>query len=481
MTINVNDFKSLNSDAQMIQSAIDLARNTGDLVLIPKINARTGKSIWEIEQTIFLHDESTLILQNCYLRMADDVVCQMFANKNSSTTASSQNNSLQKHITIKGIGKAVLDGGKHNGLFEVNGIARKVSKYPEKKATDNCMLFFNNVENLVIENLTIKNQRYWGICLCPVSNSRISNIHYESSSNVPCQDGIDLLKGCHDIIIENITGCVGDNIVALLATDSDIYPKVTGDRKNGDIYNVSIRNIMGYGVGGCALIRLLNHDGFKIYNVRIDNVIETSPWSMQDAPTAQNPDLVFVSDDNGNIVQTKHLIVGEQGYRCEAAIIIGESYWYHTSKAQSGDTFGISVSNVTTHARYGIWINNALKDSSFENIRMFGNGFVSAYFGEGVMENVRFSNISYDQDCKPLKADEHIYIEWNNTRSDGFSCVYFNGSNVNNISFDGIQCASGMDSVFGGFGNGSIVCQKVNHAKIPKLASVNGITIKNIK
>jgi hypothetical protein len=48
---------------------------------------------------------------------------------------------------------------------------------------------------------------------------------------------------------------------------------------------------MCYGVGGCALIRLLNHDGYKIYNVRIDNVIEVSPWSENDAPVAQNPDL----------------------------------------------------------------------------------------------------------------------------------------------------------------------------------------------
>ena len=107
------------------------------------------------------------------------------------------------------------------------------------------------------------------------------------------------------------------------------------------------------------------------------------------------------------------LTPGEEGYRCEAAILIGESYWYNKSKAQHGDTFGISVSNVMTHARYGLFLNNTLLDSSFDNIRMFGNGFAAVYFGEGEMENLRFTNISYDKTAKPLKEDEHIFIEWN--------------------------------------------------------------------
>ena len=144
----------------------------------------------------------------------------------------------------------------------------------------------------------------------------------------------------------------------------------------------AIANI--FGVGGCALVRLLNHDGYRIYNVRIDNLIETSSWSENDAPVAQNPDLIIRSDENGNIYHERWLTPGEEGYRCEAAILIGESYWYNTSKAQHGDTFGISVSNVMTHARYGLFLNNTLLDSSFDNIRMFGNGYAAAYFGEGL-------------------------------------------------------------------------------------------------
>ena len=477
MYIDVNEFLNCSSDNDMIQAALDQAVQTGESVVIPKFNKRTGKTVWDISKTIFLHDESILILQNCHLRMADDAICNMFANKNARTPLALEEDGQQKNITIKGIGQAILDGGKHNGLYEVNGIARTVSKYPEHRISDNCMMFFQNVRNLVIDGITLKDQRYWGICMYRVSYSRVSNIHFESASNVPNQDGVDVMTGCHDVIVENITGCVGDNIVALNATEDEIYHKVVKSQREGDIHNITIRNIMVYGVGGCALIRLLNHDGYRIYNVRIDNVIETSPWSEKDASVAPNPDLNIISDEAGNIVQQRILIPGEVGYRCDSAIIIGESYWYRHSKAQPGDTFGISVSNIMTHARFALWINNTLQDSSFDNIRLFGNGFAAAFFGEGHMENIRFRNISYDKDCKPLPDDGHIRVDWNNTASDGYSCVYFNGTDVENISFENMQCAGGMDSVFGGHGTGKIRCADIRHDRINTLSTLSGIKI----
>lgn len=478
MFINVNNFFNCACDSEMIQAAVDAAEKTGQSVLIPKCNARTGKEIWEIDRTVLLHTGTTLILQNCHLRMADDSICNMFMNSNARTPAALTADGKQSYITIRGVGKAILDGGKHNGLYEVNGIARNVSKYPEHASYENCMIFVQNVEHLILENLTVRDQRYWAFCLNTTSHSRVSNIHFESASNVPNQDGVDLMRGCHDIIVENITGCVGDNVVAMLATDDSLYPAVNSTVREGDIHDITVRNLHIYGVGGCALVRLLNHDGYRIYNVRIDNLIEISPWSREDAPVAQNPDLIIRSDENGNIYHERWLTPGEAGYRCEAAILIGESYWYNTSKAQHGDTFGISVSNVMTHARYGLFLNNTLLDSSFDNIRMFGNGYAAAYFGEGTMENIRISNVSYDKDCRPLPADEHIFIEWNNTKSDGFACFQFHDTYVKNLDISDVYCADGMDSVFGGKGSGEVRCRNICRESIPVLSVADGIQVK---
>ena len=478
MYINVNNYKNEACDSDMIQKALDEAAVSGVAVVIPKINERTGKDVWDITKALLLNDGNTVILQNCHLRLGDGAVCNMFANKKSRVEGAIGPEDKQRNITVKGMGRAVLDGGIHNGMYEDNGISRKVMKKYPHHISENCMMYFRNMENLIVENITIKNHRYWGICMYTTSYSRISNIRYMSDSNVPNQDGVDICKGCHNIVVENISGCVGDNMIALLTTEDVIYSKVVDNLRDGDIRNITIRNIMCYGVGGCALIRLLNHDGYRIYNIRIDNVIETSPWSENDASVAQNPDLVIKTDDEGNIIPWKKLVPGEKGYRCEAAILIGESYWYSKEKAKHGETFGISVSNVMTHARYAMFINNTLMDSTFDNIRLFGNGFMAAYFGEGQVENLKFTNITYDKDCKPLPSDEHIYIDWNNTKSDGFSCVYFNGMKTKNVVFENMRTADGMESVFGGFGEGEVTAKNIEFESIPILSTAKDIKVE---
>ncbi|MBE7043135.1 MAG: hypothetical protein E7399_06530 [Ruminococcaceae bacterium] len=479
MYINANQFCNCSCDSDMIQSAVEEARKTGQSVLIPKYNQRTGKDVWDISKAILLYDESVIVLQNAHLRLADGAICNLFRNSNAKTEVGLTPEGTQKNIRIQGIGTAVLDGGIHNGLYEANGISRTKSKGTEH-VTENCMMFFQNTQGMVIENITVKNHRYWGICFYTSSFGRISNVHFHSDGNVPNQDGIDILKGCHDFIIENITGCTGDNLIAICAIDGNTYPMLE-DIGQQDIYNISVKNIMGYSVNGCSLLRLLNHDGHKLYQITVDGITETSPWSDTDSPVAPNPDLRIFTDEEGNPLPFEKIVLGEEGYRMEAAVIIGESYWYKNSQAKHGDTWGVSVSNVTTHARFGVWINNTLTDSVFDNIRLFGNGYMAVYFGEGQVENVRFSNLFYHQDCKPLKEDEHIFIEWNNTRADGYSCVYFNETKVKDVSFSGLSCPCQFSSVFGGLGQGSITAKNISCPNISVEKGVDGVKIDSVR
>ena len=471
MFINVNDYKNLSCDSDMINAAIIDGAKSGKMVVIPRINERTGKDIWDITKTIRLQDDTTLILNNCHLRMNDHAVCKLMVNENYELPWTEENKN--RNITVKGIGNAMFDGGVHSGIYEKNGIARKVPQKTAYAPVENCTLFFRNVENMVVEGIHIKNHRYWGLLFFKASFCRVSNIRFSSDGNVPNQDGLDLVRGCHDMIVENITGCTGDNLVALCAMGK--YGNGIEKPEDGDIYNITIRNVMGYCINGCSLVRLLNHDGFKIYNIRIDNVIETSPWSDQDAGVAPNPDLLIKTDENGEIIPWKKLIPGEQGYRLEAAIIIGESYWYAEKMAEHGDTYGVSISNVMTHARFGIWVNNTLMDSTFDNIRMFGNGHIGVYFGKGEVENLRFSNINYDTNCKPLSCDEHIYIDWNDTTAEGYSTIYFNGTKVKDVTFENVNCGKYIDAFAKGFGEGEITLKGIKNDK--PLSDLEGITL----
>lgn len=472
MFIDVNKYKEMNSDSEMIQAALDEARVNGKAVIISKYNERTGQSVWNIDKTVLLYSESTLILQNAHLRLADGAICNMFTNSNARTELAKTDEGTERNIHVLGIGKAVLDGGIHNGMYEDNGIARKVVKNYGHHIIENCTMYFQNVENIVIENLTFKNSRYWSMYFIYSAYGRVSNIHFESDSNVPNQDGVDMGKGTHNFIVEKITGCVGDNIIAINVTGHDIYGPKTEDIRKGDVHNIIIRDLLVYCVGGVSLIRLLNHDGYRIYNIRIENVIEISDPTENDAALAQNPDLTFITDSEGNILPRRTIIPGEIGYRSESAIIIGESYWYEKTPAQKGDTFGISVSNIMTRSRFAVALNNTLTDSTFENIRLFGNGYMAAYFGKGEFENVSFNNVRYDRDATPHKDDENIFVEWNGTETHGYNCVYFNGANVENVEFNGLYPNGNIPVVFGGYGEGEIKCSSVNS---------NGLTLSELQ
>ena len=129
-----------------------------------------------------------------------------------------------------------------------------------------------------------------------------------------------------------------------------------------------------------------------------------------------------------------------------------------------------------TRARFAVAINNTLMDSSFNNIRIFGNGYMCAYFGKGEVENVTFSNIRYDNNVNPHKDDEHIYVEWNQTRVDGYNCVYFNGTNVKNLDFNNLHTNGNIPVVFGGYGSGEIECENIK-AEGLVLSQMQGINV----
>lgn len=474
MYISMNQFSDATCDSDMIQAAVDSAEVAGVPVVIPRINPRTGQNGYDITKTILLPSNCVIFLQNCYMRLADGMVCGIFRNRNA---RSENQNEQQENITIRGIGHVVLDGGEHNGIYEHNGIARKVMKKSKHSPVENCMFHFQNVQHLNIDGLTFRNHRYWAIFLTSTSYSHISNICFESEGNVPNQDGLDIRGGCHDIIVENISGCTGDNLVAICSLG---VHKKQGD---GDIYNITVRNVIGYGVGGCAMIRLLNHDGNKIYNICIDTVIESSQWSENDAALAPNPDLLVKTDDEGNILPWKKIKPGEYGYRIVSLIQIGELYWFSKTRAEHGDTYGITVRNVMTHARFAIEVNNTLMDSTFENIRIFGDGYMTAYFGKGKIENVHLRNVTYDRDCQPKAEDEHINVEWNNTQTDGYHCVAFNGTSVKNLVVDGLYCSTEgnkMSAVFGGHGSGNVYIKGIQYESVPLLSEVEGIELTKI-
>lgn len=332
--MNIND-NIREHDSQTIQEAIKTACELKERKLvIPRVNERTGEALWEIKETIFLPSDFTLILDNCHLRMADGVFCNMFCNEN----AYDEKCEEQKNISIIGIGNALLDGGIPNGLTE-----KTSNKNGMPGIINNTMIFFRNVSGFKLENISMREQRWWGMTFMYCDHGKISDIDFAATNITPNQDGIDLRVGCHDITIENISGFTGDDTIALTGVTGVLYETFKIEDKCDDIYNVVIKNVTSYVSGGHHIVRLLNHDEVCLYNIVIDGILDTS-----------------------------------NGVNAKAALKIGDARYSHSRKSLLGETHNITARNIISRAKAGVLLGGTVADSYFSNIQQYGGYAIQA-------------------------------------------------------------------------------------------------------
>ncbi len=365
------------TDAEQIQNAITEAKKSGtNRVVISRHNDRTGADIWNIDRTVFLPDDIELLIDNAHLRLADGVFCNMFANENLTKEISRTSAGEQKNITLRGIGNAILDGGTYNGLSEKNSL-----QDGRPHISVNTTLLFFNVSNLRVENLSVINQRWWGMTNIFVHDAVFRNIRFEADLSridsdgvhhpdevpktyneiyVKNADGIDLRIGCHDVLIENITGFTEDDTVALTALGGfERKLRLIVEGQSTDLHDVKIRNVASDSYM-CAVVRLLNDEGNKLYNIDIDGVT--------------------------------HVYSGKHTKRPEFVVRIGDMN-YAKKHSTLGDTHHISVKNVYSHGAYAVGLFKGLVDAELDNIVVADGGlygFGSHEGGNAVIENVRF-------------------------------------------------------------------------------------------
>ena len=168
--------------------------------------------------------------------------------------------------------------------------------------------------------------------------------------------------GCHDVLIENITGFTEDDTVALTALGG--FERKLGyivEGQSTDIHDVKIRNIASDSYF-CAVVRLLNDEGNKLYNIDIDGVT--------------------------------HVFSGKHPARPNFVVRIGDMN-YAKKHSTLGDTHHISVKNVYSHGTYAVGLFKGLVDAELNNIVVADGGlygFGSLEGGKAVVKNVRFGN-----------------------------------------------------------------------------------------
>ncbi len=408
----VNDYSG-KTDNERIEAAI--LNRDGDVVVIPprKSDIEPERDWWLLDHAILLPENTTILLQNCRIKLSDKCRDNFFRSANCGIGI--ENPLPIGNIHIRGIGNCVLEGADHpratgdsskfiacpcpknfsgaekptfNDLHR-HSYGTDAGKEGESENGDwrNIGILMANVHHLSIENIRIVEQHAWAISLENCSFGHLDHIEFKAcmtrvidgaEHNVENQDGINLRNGCHDVIISDITGTTGDDVVALTCIASNIHPYVGGglhtthvmsndytNREKG-IYNVIIRNILASPAGGCCMVRLLATDGAEIRNVVIDGIVDTSPADFHSWCS------ILVGERIG--------LVGEPGYPY--------------GNVSEECLFDISISNIISNAKSAVFIPGGLIDSSISNVsNRYKQGRTLDCRAPELMKGVMTSNI----------------------------------------------------------------------------------------
>lgn len=252
-------------DAETIQNAVNAAVEAGVKLVIPRLNVRTQKMRWDVEKTIVLPEGAYVELLDAHLRQVDFTYCNMFTNREGAG-----------HITVSGVGNAVVDTGKNNGLKLKN--AGKLGFGP---ITDNATFLFKNADGLTIKDLHIHQSRWYSIYCVGCTNGWISDINLFAPPIFPDLGGIQLRCGCLDFLVENITGLSGEEMIILGIQQSDeVFAPA-----DKTVCNIHIRNVLA-NCSRCHLVDILSHDGGCVENVVVESLLDNSLAEQKKQPSA---------------------------------------------------------------------------------------------------------------------------------------------------------------------------------------------------
>jgi hypothetical protein len=230
-----------------------------------------------------------------------------------------------------------------------------------------------NVIDFEIEGITIKNSHGWGICLEQSRFGSVKNVHFDNDGTKGNQDGVNVRRGSHHVVVENISGTTYDDIVA--------------------VTNLIIRNDLNY-LG--TTIYETGKLNFNMHDIMIRNINRITPPKVifpSVVPTHYSGGILLLCEDGLKIHDVS--IDGVTGY---GQICLGFTFYDYsqTVDATVDDMFNISVSNTGNAPVYTL---RPIKNASLINIPNFDiNGaYQSANFKVGSLNVTRkYHNANFE-------------------------------------------------------------------------------------
>jgi hypothetical protein len=249
--INVLDFNGVKGDGQNddtdgLQAALD---TYSSIVYLPK-----PKSKYIISRTLIIYTGQTLMADRCAeIKLADFACAHMLTN--------SDHIGGNEHITVSG---GIWNGNNTAQTCEYheNGGGWKIRYCPDRYI--GVMMRFNNVSNLIISDLTLKDPESFGIQLGNLINFTVEGITFDYNMLKLNMDGVHLDGNCKHGVIKNLKGATNDDLLALNADDAWMV-----EMSRGPITDIEIDGI--FADNGYTAVRLLSA-GSEISRIRLSNI-----------------------------------------------------------------------------------------------------------------------------------------------------------------------------------------------------------------
>ncbi len=326
------------ADSDAIARRIDASLADGSRAVTLSRNASSPDGAWHLTRAILVPDDFTLVFNGCRVELVDGVQDNLVRNAGAAEGTCQPN----KGIRILGRNGAVLSGGRRNHYL------------PRRSGDPNGWrsvgILLCDVSDYEVGGFAMEETQCWAISQERCCRGHVHDIVFGSTDVMFNQDGVDVRKGCHDLVIENISGSTGDDAVALTAyRDPPGSPARYGMQIGGnatlgecdDVYNVTIRNVRAKSAGGHGVIRLLTCDGIKMHHITVDGVVDTAS-----------------GDDK----------------RPQATIRLGDVNYHKTRRCEMGEMHHIRVENVKASGPIAVWMKGPICDSSITHIEAIPGG-----------------------------------------------------------------------------------------------------------
>lgn len=287
-TVYVYDFLSAGlTDSQVISQCLNFSSILKNRLII------FDRKDWLIDEAILLDSNTTVIVDNCKIKQNDYVFDNVFRGNNLIINPSNPDHyplsvSPISNIKIIAKGTGVIEGCDNN-VTKTHPILGDQLAVGDYWGWRTLLISLSKCTNFEVSGLKFEKTRCWAVSVDKCAHGIFRDNNFNST--VKNGDGIDIRSGCHDIIIDGVTGNTSDDSVAMTAIDFQptgnyVYPMEPSKIEDGSytmdelsIYNISVNNVL---TGGEAHgVICLASGGRRVFDVSITDVIETLPSSRE--------------------------------------------------------------------------------------------------------------------------------------------------------------------------------------------------------